>query len=432
MVKGMPYVRRSIDDQLDELFPHLAAIALEGPKGVGKTATATQRAASIVELDRPEQIQLLDADTSRLERLPKPLLLDEWQRHPRAWDLVRRSVDANPNGGQFLLAGSASPTDPPAHSGAGRIVRLRMRPLSLFERNLATPTVSLNHMLRATHSEGLPSIHGSSSLNLTDYVRQIVASGFPGIRELPHRARQAQIRSYVDRIADVEFVEQGHRLAKPAALRAWMEAYSAATATTASYNAILDAATPGDADKPSRATTGQYREMLTRLFLLDPVPGWVPATNALTRLAQAPKHHLADPALAAQILGVTEDSLLSAETNHNRPHFGDGFLLGQFFESLIALSLRVYAQHNSATVSHLRTKNGDHEIDFIVQGQDRRVVALEVKLGPLVEDKDVVHLKWLRLKLGPGLADAAVITTGTDAYRRKDGIAVIPASLLAP
>lgn len=211
-----------------------------------------------------------------------------------------------------------------------------------------------------------------------------------------------------------------------------MEAYSAATATTASYNAILDAATPGDSDKPSRATTGQYREMLARLFLLDPVPGWVPATNVLTRLAQAPKHHLVDPALAAQILGATKDSLLFASPDRTRPLLGDGFLLGQFFESLIALSLRVYAQNNAATVSHLRTKNGDHEIDFIVQGSDRRVVAFEVKLSPLVDDKDVVHLKWLRQKLGPGLADAAVITTGTDAYRRHDGIAVIPASLLGP
>ncbi len=99
---------------------------------------------------------------------------------------------------------------------------------------------------------------------------------------------------------------------------------------------------------------------------------------------------------------------------------------------MVALSLRVYAQHNSATVSHLRTKNGDHEVDFIVQGADRRVVAFEVKLSPLVDDKDVIHLKWLRNKLGPGLANAAVITTGTDAYRRADGIAVIPAALLAP
>ena len=308
-----------------------------------------------------------------------------------------------------------------------------MRPLSLFERHLAAPTVRLSDMLAATgDTDGLPVIEGSANLALTDYVREVVASGFPGIRDLPERARQAHMRSYVERIADVEFVEQGHRVAKPASLRAWMEAYSAASATTASYNAILDAATPGDSDKPSRVTTGQYRVMLARLFLLDPVPGWVPATNALTRLAQAPKHHLVDPALAAQILGVTENSLLSAAPDRNRPQFGDGFLLGQFFESLVALSLRVYAQHNSATVSHLRTKNGDHEIDFIVQGADRRVAVLEVKLSPLVDDKDVVHLKWLRQKLGPGLADAAVITTGTDAYRRNDGIAVIPASLLAP
>jgi len=113
IVDLMPYVRRCIDDELDELFPHLAAIALEGPKGVGKTATATQRASSVVELDRPEQIQLLDADTARFERLPKPILLDEWQRHPRVWDLVRRSVDANATGGSsFSPEAPVQPTHP--------------------------------------------------------------------------------------------------------------------------------------------------------------------------------------------------------------------------------------------------------------------------------------------------------------------------------
>jgi uncharacterized protein len=230
----MPYGRRCIDDELDDLFRHLAAIAIEGPKGVGKTTTASQRAASIIELDRPEQTQLLDADPARLERLPKPVLIDEWQRHPRVWDLVRRRVDADAAGGQYLLAGSATPTDAPAHSGAGRIVRIRMRPLSLFERNLAAPTVQLGRMLSSNalssdaDSARLPTqpvIQGSSNVALTDYVREIVASGFPGIRDLPARARQAQLRSYIDRIADVEFVEQGHRVAKPAALRSWIEAW---------------------------------------------------------------------------------------------------------------------------------------------------------------------------------------------------------------
>jgi predicted AAA+ superfamily ATPase len=274
-------------------------------------------------------------------------------------------------------------------------------------------------------------IQGDSTIQLVDYANEIVASGFPGIRELPNRARTLQLDGYLARIADVEFLEQGFRLAKPASLRSWMTAYAAATATTASYASILDAATPGDSEKPAKSTVLQYREMLNRLFLLDQVPGWIPALNPLSRLAQAPKHHLVDPALAARLLGLSVDALIKGEQGASS-RLPDGALLGSLFESLVALCLRVYAQPLSASVHHLRTQNGDHEVDFIIEGDDRRVVAMEVKLSPIIEDRDVVHLKWLANKLGSKLADSVVVTTGKHAYRRPDGIAVVPAALLGP
>ena len=422
------YRRRLVDDELDELFPHLAAIAIEGPRSVGKSATAARRSTSAILLDQPDQLTLLDADPSRLDQLPPPLLIDEWQRLPRSWDLVRRSVDANPAGGRFLLTGSAAPLTAPAHSGAGRIVRMRMRPMSLAERDLPErPTVSL----RALLSGQRPAITGTSSLTLSDYTEEILASGFPALRGLPERARRAQLDSYLARLADVDFEEQGHRLNRPATMQAWLQAYAAATATTASYNTILDAATPGDSNKPAQSTTAVYRDVLTRLWMLDPLPGWLPTTNQLQRLAQRPKHHLADPALAARLLGATAEGLLRNEPL-GRPRPSDGLLLGQLFESLVALSVRVYAQHAEATCHHLRTQDGSHEIDVLVEGNDRRVVAIETKLAARVEDSDVQHLAWLANRLGTQLADAVVITTGTDAYRRRDGIAVVPAALLGP
>lgn len=214
-------------------------------------------------------------------------------------------------------------------------------------------------------------------------------------------------------------------------MKGWLAAYAAASSTSTSYSTILDAARPGDADKPAKATIIGYREALTRLWLLDPVPGWIAEGNLLTRIAQAPKHHLADPALAARLLGATASGLL-----HNTVSTGlkpaDGVLVGALFESLVTLSVRVYAQPLDATVHHLRTQNGDHAVDLIVEGADRRVVALEVKLAADVTNNDVRHLTWLRERLGDRLADAAVITTGYHAYRRPDGIAVIPASLLGP
>ena len=420
----MVYQRRVVDDELDELFGDLPAIALEGPKAVGKTATARERARTVFELDQPRQQVLLDSDPQRLDQAPGPILLDEWQKFPSSWDLVRRSVDADSRGGRFLLAGSASPKILPAHSGAGRIVSLRMRPLSILERNICAPTLKLSDLL----SGEKPSISGESQIGLAEYVEEIVSSGFPGIRTLAARARMMQLDSYLERLATVEFVEQGAPVRRPASLRSWMAAYAAATATTASYNSILDAATPGDSDKPSRSATEVYRNTLSSLFLLDPVPGWIPLNNPLARLAQAPKHHLADPALACRLLGVTAASLLCGD----QPEISapSEFLLGNLFESLVALCLRVYAQPSMARVSHLRTKNGDHEVDFIVEAPDHRVVAIEVKLSPDVNDSDVKHLHWLNSHLGTRLADMVVITTGKHAYRRKDGIAVVPLALL--
>lgn len=338
---------------------------------------------------------------------------------------MRRSVDRDARPGRFLLTGSATPTNAPIHSGAGRIVQLRMRPMSLAERAVERSTVSL----RALLTGAAPDIGGDTALTLADYAEEIVRSGFPGIRRLPARACRAQLDGYLSRIVEREFPELGHVVRRPGTLRAWLRAYAAATATTAAYNAILDAATPGETDKPAKTTTIGYRDVLTQLWLLEPVPGWLPTHNGLTRLAQAPKHHLADPALAARLLGTNVAALLAGRDPGRATGF-EGPLLGALFESLITLSVRGYAQAAEATVHHLRTRNGDHEVDLIVERDDGRVVAIEIKLSPSVGDSAVKHLRWLRERLGDRLLDSVVITTGRHAYRRADGIAVVPAALL--
>jgi len=419
------YRRRIADEELDALMGDLPALALEGARGVGKTATASRRADTVFELDDPGQREVLVADTSMVDAADGTVLIDEWQRHPPLWDFVRRRVDAGARAGRFLLTGSAEPTSEPAHSGAGRIVRLRMRPLSLAERGRAEPAVGLGAMLSGER----PVIVGDSDMVVRDYVEEILASGFPGIRPLGERARRAQIASYLARVVERDFPEQGLRVRRPATLQAWLSAYAAATATTTSYNSLLDAATAGETTKPAKTTTTAYRDVLSQLWMLDPVPGWTPNRNHLRRLTQAPKHHLADPALAAHLLGVDAGALLQGRSaGPDIPR--DGSLLGALFESLVTLSVQVYAQANEATVHHLRTRDGDHEVDLIVQRRDQRVVALEVKLDGVPEQADVRHLLWLGDQLGEDLLDAAVITAGAHAYRRSDGIAVIPAVLL--
>lgn len=423
----MPYNRRVIDDELDELLAGLPAVAIEGPKAVGKTETAMRRAQTIRRLDDPAEAALARADTARAVSGDPPVLLDEWQRVPELWDAVRRSVDADASVGRFLLTGSAAPDAPETHSGAGRIVRLRLRPMSLAERRLCPPTVSL----RALLTEGSPAVEGEADLGLEAYAREIIASGFPAIRPLTGRARRAQLDGYLARVLDRDYEEAGQSLRKPETLRRWMTAYAAASSTTATLESIRDAATPGEADKPARSTVIQYREVLQRLWLLDPVAAWAPTRNYFSRLARPEKHQLADPALAARLLGVGVETLLEGKEGAARiPR--DGTLLGHLFESLVTLSVRVYAQASEARVGHLRTKGGRHEVDLIVERPDGRVLALEVKLAGSVSDDDVRHLRWLRERMGDDLLDAAVITTGRAAYRRPDGICVIPAALLGP
>lgn len=428
MIEGATplYRPRIVDGELDELMAGLPALSIEGPKAVGKTATAIRRSASFYRLDNAAQRSIVEADPDRLVADEKPVLIDEWQRFPESFDRVRRAVDDGAAPASFLLTGSAAPTEPPTHSGAGRIVRVRMRPMTLVERGVAEPSVSLAALL-----DGAPSqLHGRTEIRLEDYVEEILRSGFPGLRELPIRLVRAQLDGYVDHIVGRDFEELGRKVRRPKPLRRWMAAFAAATATTASFEKIRDAATGDEVEKPSRVTALAYRDILERLWILDSLPAWLPTLNPLKRLASPSKHHLADPALAARLLKADVGTLLrAAPSEPSVPR--DGTLLGALFESLVTLCVRVYAQRIEAQAAHLRTRAGEREIDLIVE-RGQAIVAIEVKLGAVVDDRDVKHLLWLRDQLGDRLADAVVVTTGHEAYRRKDGIAVVPAALLGP
>lgn len=420
------YLPRVVDRELDELLAALPAIVIEGPRGVGKTTTAERRAATVHHLDDPAELAVAQAEPDRLVAGPTPILIDEWQRLPESWDLVRRAVDADRAPGRFLLTGSTISGSAPIHSGAGRLVTLRMRAFTLSERGVGSPTVSLADLLAGER----PGISGTTSVGLEGYVDGILASGLPGFRGLSGRALRAALDGYLDRIVEHDFAEMGHAVRNPAALRAWMTAYAAMVSSTAAYEAIRAAATGGHGEKPSRATTQPYIDVLQRLWILEPVPAWLPTRSLASRLGQAPKHQLADPALAARLLKLDAGALLEGKPSP-APAAGQGFLLGALFESLATLSVRVYAQAAEATVMHLRTRApGEREVDLIVSRPDGRVVAIEIKLARTIGDDDVRHLLWLRDRIGADLLDMVIVTTGPEAYRRKDGVAVVPLALL--
>jgi len=207
---------------------------------------------------------------------------------------------------------------------------------------------------------------------------------------------------------------------------------SSSIATTASWESLREAATSGHGDKPARSTTTPWTDALERTWISDPLEPWLPGFNHLGRLATSAKHHLADPALACALLSLDEHDLIAGKgATPAVPR--DGVFLGALFESLVALTLRVFAQAAEATIGHLRRRNGDHEVDFVLSGHGGRRVAVEVKLSALVEDHDVRHLLWLKGELGDELTDMVVVTTGRHAYRRQqDGVAVVPLALLGP
>jgi len=408
------YRPRVIDSELYDLLAVLPAISIEGPRAAGKTRTAQQFANTIYNLDDPDTLQMAQRDPSKLATGTEPILIDEWQRLPAAWDVVRRSVDEEFRPGRFLLTGSAHPSMLPTHSGAGRIVTRRMWTTSLAER-WGSATVSLGALLTGQR----PEIQGTTTHTWLDYANEIVKGGFPGWQAVTGRAADLLVDGYLHRIAEHEFPQSGRSVRRPATLRRWMKAYAAAVSTTASYEAIRDAATAGEHDKPSKATTTAYREVLEQMWIVEPVPAWMPGNNRLSRLKRSPKHQLTDTSLAARLLNVKADALTEAS------------LAGQPFESLITRDLRVYAQPADARVCHMRTWNDDREVGLIIEHADG-IIAVEVKAAALVRPRDTRHLRWLKDRLGPAMLDAMVIYAGAEAYRDDDGIAIVPAGLLGP
>lgn len=416
------YKRRILDDLLDELMPQLPAMLLDGPKAVGKTTTAAQRAKTIKRLDQQDERALAAANPQWITQGEKPILLDEWQRSPEVWGRVKTSVDADFTGGQYLLTGSLPGSE--THSGAGRITSIRMRPLSIAERELDKPTISLKKLLA-----GSEKIEGETMVGVSEYATEMMRSGFPAIRSLSGRALRVALDGYIERIIDADIREVGLSIRKPASLRSWITSYAAATATTASWETIRDAANSGSSEPPAKSTVIPYRDALTRLRILDELPAWTTSQNQLVKASLSGKHFLADPAIALRLMNYDADTI-QASTNFGKTQYGAP-LIGRMFEALAVQSVQSYAQASFAKVSHFREMNGRHEIDMIIEKDDGRVMAVEVKLSTTPEQSDSKHLKWLKSEIGEQVIDLVVIYAGKFAYR-NDGIAYVPLALLGP
>lgn len=422
----MEYEPRIIDKPLAENFKELPAILIEGAKAVGKTVTASRLAKTIMSLDNPQIKMLLQNNPASLLSVPKPVLIDEWQLEPELWSFVRHQVDDGLANQSILFTGSSIRVDARIHSGAGRIVRMKMRPYSIQERQMVDQYVSVNKLLNDPTYRAA----GINDKKLDDYLDEIFKSGFPGIRKRSKKARELLIRDYVNNIIQHDFEENGFAIKEPATLRTWMKSFAAAIATTTSYKKIIDTAMANNERTPSRPTADFFREALKILYIIDDVPAFIGMGKLFPALIKAPKHFMLDPAIAMSLLDVTKDQLTDFDVNK---HVGkiNSDMIGQLMESLVYQSLIVYADALDAHLTHFRDSKGRHEIDFILQ-KGRKLVLFEVKANPNVKNSYVKHLNWFEEQAKDEYQISKVLlNTGQVAYQRQDDhVQVVPISML--
>ncbi len=418
----MTYKRRVVDSELTERLSSAGAVVIEGPKACGKTETARQLARSEVLFDIDERARQAAALTpERVLKGETPRLIDEWQHVPEIWNHIRREVDHRRAPGQFILTGSSLPAeDALRHSGAGRVSRLLMRPMSLFETEHATGEVSMTELL-----DGRIQGADDPGIEIVDIADLLAVGGWPGHLSMNVKGAVRSTRDYVNEIIRTDIVSVDGVRRDPQKLNRLMASLARNVATEASNNTL--AADTGGADGSlHRDTVRDYLTALERLMVVEDQPAWSPHLRSRTRMRQAAKRHFVDPSLAVAAL-------------HGRPErlLDDLNFMGLLFESLVIRDLRVYTQALDAEVLHYRDETG-LEVDAIVQVGDGRWAALEIKLGsgPSVVDAAAKNLLAFAGKVDTDRCGSpavlAVITGSGYGFQRDDGIGVIPVGALGP
>ncbi len=388
------------------------ACLVEGIRGVGKTSSAQRLASSSLRLDDPPTAAAVAGDPeAAFGPLPPPVLIDEWQRVPTVWDAVRRAIDHDRTPGSFVLSGSSrAALSADVHTGAGRILPVRLRPMTLCERRGEVPEVRLADLAEF----GIDAVRGiRSPLAPAAQVDAITESGLPGYLGLEPLDHQDALRSYLDLAVARDLTEIASAQRDITKLRNYVRAYSATVGTTAEHAAIHNAA------GVSKATGESYHDLLTRLGLVEELPGW--SHNRLKRLTRRPKRHLVDPALAAADHHDTASTLAQRSDRS-----------GHLFESAVVCHIRAAADALGLgwRFSHLRTAGGDQEIDLITDLPSGDVLAFEAKLSRTVTAADARHLITLKERLGTSFRAGLVVSPGETAYRLDDRIAAVPLAAL--
>ncbi|MCQ3813993.1 MAG: DUF4143 domain-containing protein [Acidimicrobiia bacterium] len=408
----MTYLTRHADKRLKRLLEVHPALLIEGIRGVGKTRTATRLAAATLRLDNPAVAAMVATDAeAAFANLPRPLLIDEWQRVPTVWDSVRRMIDDDRTPGRFILSGSTrAAVTADIHAGAGRILTTRLRPMTLSERRGTTPTVSLSDL--AEH--GIDAVRGAqSTFSPEEQIAPTVESGLPGYLDMHPIDHQEAIRSYLDLAMSRDISEVTSSARNTTKLRGYLRSYAATVGTNAEHSAIQTAA------EISKASGESYHDLLNRIGMIEELPGW--SNHRLKRLTKRPKRHLVDPAFAAADHYDTTTSLSERR-----------YRLGELFESAVICQIgsTADAQGLNWRFAHLRSAGGNREIDLIAELPHGDTIAVEVKMSTTITTRDARHLAALQDQLGERFRAGLIVHPGETAYRLADRIAVTPLGVL--
>lgn len=420
------YRKRLVEGRLDALMRSFGCVEINGPKWCGKTWTARTRAASMARLDDAAEREMAQMDPGLALVGDCPHLVDEWQEVPQVWDAARRFVDDSGNKkGMLLLTGSTalkpSERGKVRHSGAGRIARLSMRPMSLLESGESSGAVSLKSLFEGC---GLAPRRCESSI--ADVVRWCMRGGWPANFGLSDGDAAETAVHYINAVLDVNVIQEGR---SPKLAFALMRALALNAAQAATLKTLAKDAAQG-ANAPVEETVSAYLELFERLKLTENLYGWEPPMRAKARVRVKPKRCFCDPSLAVALLEASRDALLH-----------DAQTLGLLFENLVVRDLRVFLSTYAGlgnNVCYYRDESG-LEVDAIVEHAGRWA-GIEIKLSDTKADEAAANLKELARKMSENPAAqnaepaflAVVVGRGSLAYTRDDGVMVIPAALLGP
>ncbi|MFC1530557.1 ATP-binding protein [Gemmatimonadota bacterium] len=416
----MEYRKRVLETELKSRLSSMGAVVIEGPRACGKTSTARRFAASEVLLDVDRNArQAIAVDPALVLDGAVPRLIDEWQIEPEIWNHIRRTVDDRGRPGQFILTGSAVPADDVTrHTGAGRLVRIMLRPMTLYETGDATGEVSLRSLFEGDHARCR-----DPELTIADIADLAARGGWPGYLDLTVSESVESVRAYLEEIRRVDIPRTDQVTHDPDRVGRLL---SSLARNVARYAGISTLATDtGGVDGTlARTTVRAYLSTLERLMIIEDQPAWAPHLRSRSRLRKASKRLFVDPSLAVAALRSSPKQLMQ-----------DLELFGFIFESLVIRDLRVFAQAIDASVFQYQDNTG-LEVDAIVQTTGGRWAAFEIKLGQGRVEEGAANLLKFRDKVdtarcGSPQLLAVIVGTGFG-YTRDDGISVIPIGALGP